>query len=339
MERLILMLHQNNRNKTGLLVSIIICCAFVAISMIIIINKQNIVDQIAVWQYNPSSEVEALVDRAGMNNSGKFLFFASQPKLDSTQDFNTECDRIENVTSILGCYSDSKIYIYNVTDVQLDGIREVTAAHETLHAIYSRLSNEEKSKIDSLIEKEYIKLKVDKDFSDLMAFYDRTEPGQRDNELHSIIGTEVGTVSPELESYYDKYFSNRQSVVSLNAQYSNVFKQLKSRADELAKKLNEYSLSIKANTDSYNTDAAKLSSDIASFNARAASGDFSSQSQFNKERTALINQTSNLESVRTSIKNDVANYELMLTEYNSIASQSKKLYNIIDSTLAPTPSV
>ncbi len=47
--------------------------------------------------------------------------------------------------AILGCYNPSSrdIYIYNVTNSELDGVKEVTAAHEMLHAAWERLSESE----------------------------------------------------------------------------------------------------------------------------------------------------------------------------------------------------
>lgn len=319
--------------------SLVVSLALLSLAMVVVVYRQRILDQIVVWQFQPSSEISGLVDRAGMNSNGKFYYLASQPKLDGTSNFNTECDRVENVTSILGCYTNSRIYIYDVTDKQLDGIREVTAAHETLHAIYSRMSDEEKTKVDKLIEAEYGKISGDKDVSDTMAFYARTEPGQRDNELHSIIGTEVQAISPELESHYSKYFSNRQKVVDLNAKYSSVFKQLKSRANVLSAKLDALSATITTETAKYNADVTALNSDIATFNARANSGDFTSQSEFYAQRAVLTQRLANLQTTRAAIDNDISQYKAMLEEYNSIASQSKKLYSIIDSTLAPAPSL
>jgi hypothetical protein len=311
----------------------------ISISLLLITNKQYIIDQITVWQYHPTSEVSALADRAGMGGYGKFLYLASQPKLDATQNFNTECDRIENVTSILGCYSDYRIYLYDVTDAQLDGVREVTAAHETLHAAYIRMSDDEKSNVNVLLEAEYKKLETDKDFADLMAFYSRTEPGQRYNELHSIIGTEVADINPALEAHYSQYFSDRQKVVALNAEYSSVFKKLASRANELVTQMNTLSSSISDRSTQYNADVKALNIDIATFDKRAENGDFSSQAQFNSERAALSARVTELNVLRKGVNDDIAKYDSLLAEYNSIASQSKKLNNSIDSTLAPAPSV
>ena len=308
------------------------------IAGVVVLNRQRILDQITVWQYQPTAEVSGLVDRAGMNSEGKFYYLASQPKLDSSSDFNSECDRVENVTSILGCYSNSRIYIYNVTDLQLDGIREVTATHETLHAIYDRMSDDEKKQVDVLIEAEYKKLSTDNDFADLMSYYAKAEPGQRDNELHSIIGTEVQTISLELEAYYDKYFTNRQEVVALNAKYGSVFKSLKDQANVLAAKLDTLSAYITTKSAEYNADVQAINNDIAAFNVRATKGDFTSQAQFNSQRAVLTKRLADAQALRTSIDESIAQYTEMLGEYNSLATQSQKLYSVIDSTLAPAPT-
>lgn len=320
--------------------NIMACAVLIALALLIIINRQRVIDQVTVWQFNSTSEIDSLVGKSGMNDYGKFLYLASQPTLDATSNFNNECDRIENTTSILGCYSNYRIYIYDVTDKQLDGVREVTATHETLHAAYARLSDDEKIKISALLEAEYKKLETNKEYSDRMAFYARTEPGERDNELHSVIGTEVAKISTKLEDYYDKYFSDRQKVVVLNTKYSSVFANLKNHANELLSQMNALASSISTRTTKYNSDVVVLNNDIIVFNKRAggSNGGFSSQSQFYSERKALSARVSALDVTRNGIDSDIALYDKLLIEYNSIASESKKLYNSIDSTLAPAPS-
>jgi prefoldin subunit 5 len=330
---------QQKHSKAGVLSTFIVCLFLVITSVLLIVNKQRVIDQLTVWQYHPTSEVISLADRAGMSGYGKFLYLASQPTLDATQNFNTECDRVEKVTSILGCYRDYKIYLYDVTDPQLDGIREVTATHETLHAAYIRMDDNEKTNVDALLDVEYKKLETNKNFADLMSFYDRTEPGQRDNELHSIIGTEVAEISPELESHYKQYFSDRQKVVALNASYSSVFQKLETRANELTTQINALSRSISDRSTQYNADINVFNSDKESIKTRLNNNEFSSQEQLNKETANLNSRVPVLNSTLASIKADIANYESLLAELNSIASQSKKLNNSIDSTLAPAPSV
>lgn len=294
------------------------------------------------WNYKPTAQVAALFSKTGMNDNGKFYFYASQPTLYTSSnagEFNSACEKVEATTAILGCYNGSKIFIYDVTDQKLDGINEVTAAHETLHAIYSRLSDTERSKVDSMVEAEYKKISGDKYYADLTAYYAKAEPSQRDNELHSIIGTEIANLSPDLEKYYDQYFSDRQKVVNYNIKYTSVFKSLKSQADQLSAQLDELSSSINARTKQYNADASQLNNDIAAFNNLATSGGFTSQAVFNSQRAALVARMNALEAEKTSIKSDTARYESLLSEYNSIATESKKLYDSIDSSLVSSPSL
>lgn len=332
------MLDQKN-HKLKIVISIVICFIFSSLSLLAILNRQFIIDQIVVWQFETSSEVTSLVDRAGMNDYGKFLYLASEPTLESTQKFNSECERTEIVISILGCYKAGRIYLYNITDSELDGIRETTAAHETLHAAYSRMSNSEKMKIDSLIEIEYQKLELIKEYQELMAFYAATEPGQRDNELHSIIGTEVADISAELEAHYAKYFSDRQKVVDLNNKYKAVFDALDKKADQLTTQMNDLSVSIKSRVNQYNNDTLSLNADIASFNSKSASGGFSTEYQFNIARNKLVARIGVLDDVKSAIESDIETYGKLLVEYNAIATKSEKLSNSIDSTFAPAPSV
>lgn len=327
------------RSKVGLIISVVISLLLITCSILIVLFKQHIIDQITVWQFNPSNEIINIASRDTLNSYGTFLFYASQPELNSTQNFNTVCNRIESTTSILGCYSNYRIYIYDVTDEQLDGIREVTAAHETLHAAYARMSDSEKAKVNVLLEAEYKKLENDKSFTDLIAFYDRTEPGERDNELHSVIGTEVANLDPALEAHYKQYFDNRQDVVSLYVKYNGVFQGLANRAKVLSEQLNSLATSITSDSTQYNESVQVLNVDIALFNKRATAGDFTSQGQFNSERAALSSRVASTDAMRKNINDEIAKYNLILTEYNSIASQSKKLYNSINSTLAPAPSV
>jgi len=302
-------------------------------------NRQYIWDQITVSQYQPAKGAVELTTRAGVGEYGKFLYLASRPVLESTQNFNSVCSRTEVITSILGCYADGRIYLYDVSDPQLDGVREVTATHEMLHAAYVRLSSDEQSKLDDMLEAEYSKLKSDKGLQEKMAFYERTEPGQRDNELHSVIGTEVANISPALEKYYDKYFDHRDYAVKLNAQYITVFKNIEFKADNLKKQLDSISADVESKSKKYNIDVGVIDADIRSFNLRASSGDFSSQDQFNYERYLLVRRTNELGSDKIYINNQIDLYNKLVLDYNALATQSQKLYNSLDSTLAPAPSI
>ena len=77
----------------------------IAGTLLFVVYRQRIIDQVIVWSYNPSAGVISLVDRGGMNDNGKFYYLASQPELflsaDSTE-FDQVCDQVESTTAILG---------------------------------------------------------------------------------------------------------------------------------------------------------------------------------------------------------------------------------------------
>lgn len=323
----------------GYVASLVVVLVSIAITLALLGNRQLILDHISVWQYKPTDEIAAFVDRTSMNDNGEFLFYASQPSLEGTQAFNGKCSRIEKSTAILGCYDGRRIYVYDVPNAKLDGIREVTSAHEMLHAAYQRLNESERSKVDALVEAEYAKLSNERDFAERMAFYARTEPGERDNELHSIIATEVASISPELETHYKKYFIDRSKVVALHAQYASLFAELQARSESLSAQLATLAASIEQRTATYNRDVKQLNDDIARFNSRANSGEFSSQAEFNNERSSLMARANSLENMREGINQERTTYDALRAELLLIASESEALNQSIDSSLAPAPSL
>ncbi len=302
-------------------------------------NQQLVYDSVRYWQYNPTSEMTALSDRVSFTDKGKFVFYATQPQLDGSSTFNDKCNMHEQNAAILGCYSDDRIYLYNISDERLNGIKEVTAAHEMLHAAYQRMSANEKTEINRLIEDEYAKLKNDKDLADRMAFYARTEPGERDNELHSIIGTEVSSVSSALESHYAKYLSNRSAIVAYYQAYHKTFVELETQKDTLSKSLDDLSAQIESASAMYNDAAKKVQTDIESFNLRADRGDFTSQAQFRAERALLVTRVDGLTGQREKVNDLITQYNKLRDEYNATVTESNELYQSMDSKLAPAPQV
>jgi hypothetical protein len=317
----------------------ILTLVFLLLTVWLWFNQQTFLDQIAVWQYKPTAEITQLAKRSGMNEKGTFLFYASNPEVEGTQRFNQVCDRKEEGTAVLGCYNGRKIIVYDVKDPRLDGIREVTAAHEMLHAAYGRLTDDQRQKVNALLEVEYKKLENTADYKERMAFYARTEPGERYNELHSVIGTEIRTISPELEQHYKAYFSDRGQVVGLHEAYQSVFNELDRNSKALYDELKQLSTQITAASNKYNTDVTNLNRDIQLFNNRASNGSFTTRSQFEAERTTLMTRADSLSGQRSAINSDVAAYEAKRKQYNELASESQQLSDSLNSNLAPAPEV
>lgn len=306
----------------------------------LLFNRQYAVDQVTVWAHRPSGVVKAIEERAQLTDKGAFYLYASQPIVTTGDTFNQGCPRYEIGSPILGCYSSGRIYIFDITNDKLDGMEEVTAAHEMLHAVWDRKSDDDKRRIGALLRSAYREF-ADEELVDRMEYYERTEPGQFENELHSILGTEVASLGTELEQYYGQYFEDRSVVLALHDKYSGVFEKLSKRSETLYQQLQKLGEQINRGAARYNTDVAQLSTDIDDFNARADSGNFVSMIQFNQERAALIARSNQLESDRQELNRQIASYNKKYAEYQTVAGQIEALNESIDSieTLRPTPSL
>ncbi len=317
-------------NRAGAIIAFLVSGLFIVAAIWLFTNRQYAMDQFSVWTYEPSEEVAAIGKKVEFTDKGRFIFYATKPELESRESFNKKCPRQETGSPILGCYtSDDRIYVYNLTNEQLEGMEEVTAVHEMLHAVWYRTNASDREKLTKQLEAAYEKLD-NKELKTRMDYYQRTEPGEFANELHSILGSEVASLGEPLESYYSQFF-NRATVLKLHDQYSSVYKALYDRADVLYKNMQVLGATIESQRTAYDEAAKQLSADIALFNARAQSGAFTSQAQFNNERNALIQRTRALETQRTEINNNIATYNEYYNEYQDISKQIEVLNNSIDS--------
>ncbi len=294
--------------------------AIIASGVWIVTNQQRISDQFVVWQFEPSATVEQYVAAAGMSDEGKFLFYASQPTIQENPIFNTTCSNVEENFGVLGCYfpSQKSIYLFDVTDERLAGIEEVVAAHEMLHAAWDRTSASEQARLAPLLEAEAERMKDDPEFATTLEFYAKTEPGERSNELHSIIGTEFTTLSPELEEHYAQYFTDRAATVALHEKSNAVFTAQQDASKKLVAELDALRANIDTDYASYNSGYDALNSDIDSFNARADNGDFRSVAQFNNERAELLDRQTSLNALYSTIETNAATYEDMVKQLEAL---------------------
>ncbi len=179
----------------------------------------------------PPSEFDALVGGA-LTPEGRRLFASTRPEILDRAAFAISCPTPEETAIVLGCYSGGRIFILRVGRADLSRVMQSTAAHELLHAAYEALPAGERVQIDQEINDVYRTLD-DPELRELLSIYDRSEPLQRDNELHSILPTTLRTLSPPLEKYYRRYFTSRSTVVDAYEAYKAPFKALHERVDGL----------------------------------------------------------------------------------------------------------
>ncbi len=304
-------------------------------SWLVVGNAQYISDSVVATQYQPSGEMRRIIADLKLTDEGQRFAAIGRPELSDQSTFNKYCRQHKEQSIVLGCYiSPYQIYVYNITDPQLDGIREVTTAHEMLHVAYDRLSAEERQRLGILLEQALPAVQAqDATLAARLELYEKTEPGERQNELHSILGTEAADLPSELEEYYARYFKDRRVVTGFAANYSSVFIQLKSQQDTAVAELESLAQTIEQQTAQYNEASQALNQDIQAFNARAASSDgFSSNEEFTAEKNLLIARRDILEQDRQRINDNIARYNEKRNELQSLNVQVDELNAKLDST-------
>jgi hypothetical protein len=295
-------------------------------------HEQRIVDQFAVWRFEPTAAVETYADRAGLTEEGRFLFYASSPEVKGGGAFAQSCGSSSEEFGILGCYYplDRSITLYDVTDDRLDGLEEVVATHEMLHAVWDRMSVAERDLLVPLLDAEADKHIDDPAFAETLAFYAKAEPGERHNELHSIIGTEFPDLSPELEAHYAGYILDRDTVVALHVRSNAVFLEFQAQAEVLVAQLEALSASIDSDYAAYTAGFETLNADIDDFNRRADNGSFTSQSQFDAERDALMARGNALDASYAAIQVRAAEHDDLVVQLDAINAEIDSLNQAIN---------
>ena len=284
-------------------------------------HTRDILDWVALQGYNPPAEIDKLATDTTMLSGSRKVFYVNKPKIEDKQNFSNSCPDHEQ-TIVLGCYINNQgIYLLNVTDTRLNGVVQVTAAHELLHAEYDRLKPGERAKVDKMTADFFATL-TDERIKSNIENYRKNDPSVVPNELHSILGTEVRNLSPELENYYKKYFSNRATIVGFSEKYESTFTDIENQVKELDVQLKQ----MKTELDAKDAELKKLGNDIES-QRNYMNGLLSSKKidQYNSQVetfNALVNKYNSLVKSRQAQANQ---YNKMVDQYNNLATTESNL--------------
>lgn len=320
------------RSTAGIILVALLC-------VLAILYGQRGIDYFVARSFQPDTEIANINESLVFTGYGQQLFYASKPQLLEQGQFNSSCMATERTAAMLGCYYQREIYLFNVTNQELRGANEVTAAHEMLHAAYDRLTFFEKAYVNRMVDEQYQKIKGDPMIKNLVGYYQKAEPRDVENELHSIIGTTVTDLSPELESYYGQYFADRSKIIQMNSEYSAVFRQVEDRANDLISQIKQLGPSIEAELAMYETDRAQIESDITVFNERASGGDFTSRSSFSVSRDSLVARVKELNARREAINGQVDDYNKLVSDLKAISVRSSELNRSINGISTPETSL
>lgn len=303
--------------------------------------QQDIRDQFSIWTYEPSVQIETMTSTVSMTEKSKRLFYASKPELLGNGTFATYCPVSESGSAILGCYTNGFIYIYDVENADLDGITDVTAAHETLHAAWDRLSRADQRRIGQMLAKEYEARKTNAT-EERMAYYKNQGTDVWWSELHSILPTEYKELSSDIETYYSQFFYDRQEVFALYNSYHKVFTSLEEKVDRLKKEIEQLNQQIKTATATYESKVSSLNNAMNAHRAAINQVDRTSAAAvaaYNQQSDALNAQASALNQERQRLTDLIARYNTRIREYNAVGVAQNELYESIDSGLETADSI
>lgn len=290
---------------------------------------QNISDWWILKNYTPPANIVKLAKATTMTDQTKRLFYINRPELDDKVAFNSHCRDAGEKTIVLGCYINGEgIYLLDVTDPRLAGVVEVTAAHEVLHAEYSRLSSAEKNRVDQMTKAAYSKVK-DARIRSVIEQYRKKDASSVPSELHSILGTEVDTLPSDLENYYKQYFIDRSKVVNFSKQYEQAFVDIKNQVNNYDARLANIKSQIETNESTISSKAKSIENERNSMDTLLSSG----QTEAYNDKVASFNQLVNeYNGMVTQTQDLIDQYNSIVNKRNKLASTQAELVKELDST-------
>ena len=267
-----------------------------------------IADTIAGFSYKPSSEMAAVTEHLSLTGKGERILKASRAELQNADNFNINCPSDAEGTSVLGCYYDWRIYIY---DINYNLIQKLN-----LYEIVD--------------QRQY--WKTQKTYSDDY-FVD---------ELHSIIGTQIepSALPLKLRDHYSQIFKDHAQIVAYYNRYNDKFVSLRKELAEIGEKIDQMKKEIETKTESYRQKTETLSKDIDAFNRNAANGYYSgNSSQFEYDRAQLIARQEALDKEYQDLTDLVDSTNKLVEQYNSNVARSSDLYGSINSNIKKMDSI
>lgn len=310
------------------LVSLVSIVVVVGVMLGAVTQRQLLRDHYVVYTATQQPESTELKANLGLTEKADFLYRASQPLIQSADEFNQSCKNVSHEHSIvLGCYTAQRIYIYDVKDERLSGVEEVTAAHELLHAVYERLSSSERRDLNkhlvstaNTVNNERFKTTVDE--------YRRAEPSQLENELHSILGTELEVLPDHLEQHYKKYFTNRAQIVAYAKQYEETFANLDEQIKTFDAQLAQLREQKETLEGSLQDQQQAIEARRASLDALRARGDIE---EYNASVPLYNEQIRSYNTAVAELRRIVEEYNRVVERRNSLAATQNDLVHELDS--------
>lgn len=323
---------QAGASQRSLLVVLIVICLIGAVAAA---NRQNIYDWVALRGYEPAPTISQLASQNTFSSYATKVFYVNRPELKSKQSFVLSCPAsLKEQTIVLGCYHGNQrgIFLLDVTDSRLNGVEQVTAAHEMLHAAYDRLSGSDRARVDTMLQRYYNDELKDERIRSTIDAYRKSEPDDLVNEMHSIFATEIRDLPNDLDTYYKKYFTNRSQIVSYAERYQREFS---SRHDAVAKADTQLA-ALKTQIEQLQRDLRAQQAEIERRRAAlVAARDQNNVADYNAGVPAYNALVDDYNAKVKTVQALIADYNVLVNQRNAIALEEGQLINELKSTVDP----
>jgi hypothetical protein len=300
----------------------------------LLLGRQSIQDAVRLHGYAAPTAVASLATDDTMTAKARHLLYVNRPSVTAGTDFTAHCPAGDEKTVVLGCYigSDNGIYVYQVSDPRLNGVEQVTTAHEMLHAAYRRLSSSQRKQVDGWLMDYYQHDLTDQRIKNTIAAYQKSEPNDVVNEMHSVFGTEVAKLPGPLETYYRQYFTDRAKVAAYTASYQGEFTSRQQQVAEFDAQLKSMKAQIETNETSLNQQQAALSSQNQQLQAQRSSGQVAA---YNAGVAGYNQAVGRYNSLLMSTKSLINQYNDIVSKRNSLALEEQQLAQELSASSLP----
>lgn len=304
--------------------AVVLCLAVYAI-----LQSSWLLDTLKGFGYEPDAKVAGIETDLELTREGRRIFAATRPTVEGSAEFNEHCDSHDVEVSLLGCYTDGRIYIYEIELAQLASANKVTAAHELLHAAWERMSKSERHAVSAMLEQIY--QEQQEWFDDELDVYNGDDKLE---EIYARAGTKLQDLPEELEEHYAKYFRNRAKIVQFYQDYEAPFLALRLEMEELAEQIKLVTAEIEAERSKYLQDLADLDARIDRFNACAnRAGCFTNEAEFTKQRGVLLAGQLSLEQRRVELNEKISKNNQQIENYRLRQAELGQLSDAMNSNI------
>jgi hypothetical protein len=290
-------------------------------------NRTSIYDWWSLRNYQAPSTVAGLATQDTMTSYARKIFYVNHPDIEDKAAFGTKCpNNGGEQTIVLGCYHSDQagIFLLSVNDPRLAGVEEVTAAHEMLHAAYDRLSRGERNSVDAMLMDYYTHDLRDQRVLNTIAAYKKTEPNDVVNEMHSIFGSEVASLPPSLEQYYQHYFTNRAAVAAYAVQYQAEFTSRQSVVAQDDARLASLKTQITSDENDLKSKEVTITAQKSQLLIERSSGNVDAYNAGVPSYNSLID---GYNSEAQAVQNLINQYNQLVANRNAVALEEDQLVN------------